>query len=233
MKKIFLSILAIAALTACSKSDVQYSDPAEIGFAPVSGNITKAAGKTGNLDESQKLGIWAYWDNDVETTNGLVGTPAYAGYTDNYLVNALFAKKGTSWGGDNVAYPWPVNGALVFSGYTTPNSVVLDNVTYDLSDDKMTFTSYSNDNEFDLCWFGRTASAYNYRAAGTAVPVSLSHALSWVSIAVYGDGVPVGNWTITSMSLNKVASAGTAICDGATKKATWGDVNIPTTAKSI
>jgi hypothetical protein len=130
----------------------------------------------------------------------------------------------TAWGGADEAYPWPVNGALVFAGYTTPGDAVLTTdtqVEYVLGTDVMTFKNYANTNEFDLCWFGRTASSYNYRATGQAVPVELSHALTWITVKVYGEGTPVGNWNITSITLANVVASGTATCDGATKKATW------------
>lgn len=229
MKKIFISLLAVAALAACTKSEVAYEAPGEIGFAPFTGNITKASGMSGELADDQKLGIYAFWDND-----GTAGTVSdFTAYNDNYLVNALFKQKTvttttgssvTAWGGANEAYPWPVNGALVFAGYTTPDDAVLTTdtaVEYLLAADVMTFKNYANTNEFDLCWFGRTASSYNYRATGDAVPVELSHALTWITVKVYGEGTPVGNWNITSITLANVVASGTATCNGATKKATW------------
>lgn len=233
MKKIFISLLAVAALAACTKSEVAYEAPGEIGFAPFTGNITKAEGKTGALSTDQELGIYAFWNKTVDLgTESSIAVPqdGYAAYNDNYLVNALFASKSGSWGGSPTGYPWPINGALVFAGYTTPGDAVLttDKVSYDLAADKMTFTGYTN-NEFDLCWFGRTANSYNYRASGTAVPVTLSHALSWISIAVYGEGSTIG-WKITSIEW-KVPTAGTATCVGTS--ATWDNLTIPTTATNI
>ena len=224
MKKIFISLFAVAALAACTKSEVAYEAPGEIGFAPFTGNITKASGMSGGLASDQELGIYAFWDND-----GTAGTVSdFTAYNDNYLVNALFEQKTvggvTAWGGADEAYPWPVNGALVFAGYTTPGDAVLATdtaVEYALATDVMTFKNYSNTNEFDLCWFGRTASSYNYRATGEAVPVKLSHALTWITVKVYGEGTPVGNWNVTSITLANVVNTGTATCNGATKKATW------------
>ena len=229
MNRIVLAITAVAALAACTKSEVQYEPAGEIGFAPFTGNITKASGMSGELDEDQELGIYAFWDND-----GTAGTISnFAAFNDNYLVNALFKQKTvtttagasvTAWGGADEAYPWPVNGALVFAGYTTPGDAVLTTdtqVDYVLGTDVMTFKNYANTNEFDLCWFGRTANSYNYRATGEAVPVELSHALTWITVKVYGEGTPVGNWDITSITLANVVASGTATCDGATKKATW------------
>ena len=229
MKKIVLTIMAVAAIAACSKSEVEYETSGEIGFAPFTGNITKAEGKAGALANDQELGIYAFWNKTVDLGNEssvAVLQDGYAAYNDKYLVNALFASKSGSWGGSPTGYPWPVNGALVFAGYTTPGDAVLTNdsaVKYDLATDIMTFTNYSNATEFDLCWFGRTANTYNYRASGTAVPVALSHALSWNSIAVYCEGTSVG-WTINSIEW-KVPTAGTAECVG--NSATWNNLIYP------
>ena len=226
-------MMAVAALAACTKSEVQYEPAGEIGFAPFTGNITKAVGKAGALASDQELGIYAFWNKTVDLGNeSSVAVPqdGYAAYNDNYLVNALFASKSGSWGGSPTGHPWPVNGALVFAGYTTPGDAVLaaGNVNYDLAADEMTFTNYTN-NEFDLCWFGRTANSYNYRASGTAVPVTLSHALSWISIAVYGEGSTIG-WKINSIEW-KVPTAGTATCVGTS--ATWDNLTTPATATNI
>ena len=240
MKKIFFSIVALAALAACSKSEVQYDDPQEIGFAAVKGNVTKATGLDGELDEAQELGVWAYWDKDgapeestTNTTDGVTTvTPIdYAKYNESYLENALFKNvEDNNWGAPTgVSYPWPVNGALVFAGYTTPGDVVLTTntaVEYALATDVMTFKNYANTNEFDLCWFGRTPNSYNNRTTGDAVTVELSHALTWVTIAAYGDETVAGSWKITSMTMDNVAISGTATCNGATKKATWAPLEI-------
>ena len=224
MKKIFISLVAVAALAACSKSEVAYEQPQEIGFAVVKDNVTKAGGMQGTLENTQELGIWSYWD--ATATAGSVTN--FGTYSDNYLVNALFAHNGSSWAGSPTGYPWPVNGALVFAGYTTPGDAVLPvyadgatttAVSYNLATDVMKFHNYENTSEFDLCWFGRTASSYNYRAEGTAVEVELNHALTWVSVAVYGESATVGNWTITGITLKSVPNKGTATCTGS--KATW------------
>lgn len=241
MKRIILAIAAITAIAACTKSEVTYEAPGEIGFAPVTGNITKASGIEGELDKEQELGIYAFWDKDLVLQKGenYVKVDNYGGYDDKYLVNALFAKKtATSWGGQDKGYPWPVNGALVFAGYTTPGDVVLTTgtsqdepgeVMYDLASDTMTFTDYNNSNEFDLCWFGRTAYSYNNRKNGDAIEIELSHALSWITIAAYAEGTAEG-WIITSMEW-KVPTSGTAECVGTT--ATWKSLNTPSTATDI
>ena len=43
MKKIIISMMAVAALAACSKSEVAFEQPDAIGFQVVTGKMTKAA----------------------------------------------------------------------------------------------------------------------------------------------------------------------------------------------
>lgn len=247
MKKIFLSLLAVAALASCTKSEVLYEAPQEIGFAPSSKNITKAAMSAGaGLQDTCKLGIWAFWNG----VNGTDESPVedYTKYNDVYLQNAQFINRKdnnnnstVNWGGEGVAYPWPTNGALVFAGYNKPNiglnlnCVVsysfLDNVTTtDINEsDQMTFENYVQSLDpaktFDLAWFGRTAASYNHRANGDAVSVVLSHALSWITIKVYGEGTTTtagSEWKIKKITLNDIANIGTGVCSGSgAGAATW------------
>lgn len=230
MKKIFISLVAVAALAACSKSEVAYEQPQEIGFAPAVKNVTKAA-MTGTLNTSDNLGIWAYWNG----VNGTVEANAtYAAYTDAYLANALFVNRtATAWGGET-SYPWPTNGALVFAGY---NKKVGDSFTAEYSGltlNTMTFKNYTQSNDlaktFDLCWFGKTAASYNNRANGDAVAVTMSHALTWLTINVKGDATtaPTGDgakpWRVTKATLlnvNTVGETGTCVFDAHKASATW------------
>ena len=260
MKKIFISLLAVAALAACTKSEVQYENQAEIGFAPAVKNLTKAAMPAGALNASQKLNVWAYWDQDGAVEDEVA---SYAAYTTPFLEEATFARKTTNggitaWGGDGVAYPWPVNGALVFSGYTIPTSAETSaegyDVSYTLGNDEMVFTNYTQSsntaNTFDLCWFNHTVGSHNNRATGTAVDVTLSHALTWITIKAYGVGTPVttdSEWKIKSLTLKNVVTVGTGTCVGTgVSKASWdlgttksdvtiftGSTNIPVEAAAF
>lgn len=248
MKKIIFSLLAAAALAACTKTDVTYDAPAEIGFAPATKNITKAAMTDGTLGKDEKLGVWAFWNYNESTAavtdqTGAIGTDnPYTAYSNTYLNDATFVCRtddGTNWGGGDgtnpVYYPWPTNGALVFAGYTKPTDTPSDfSVAYTLNDnsetqdvdesDVMTFTNFTQSSEtsktYDLCWFGRTASSYNNRSTGDAVNVTLSHALTWITIQVKGKSdtsLPVtASWKITDVTLNKVNTVGTGKCVGTT-----------------
>ena len=161
MKKIFISFVAIAALAACSKSEVAYDQTPEIAFAPAVENPTKAAMAAGTLltnNPDQQLGIWAYWNYD--------GSNLLGSHTISYLNDATFGKKGTgtAWGGVGYVYPWPNSGTLRFAGYTKFTSA--GTASYSgVSGNKITFADYTQANGFDLCWFG-TTEAYNYRSSG-------------------------------------------------------------------
>ena len=213
MKKIFISIVAIAALAACSKSEVAYEASAEIGFAPAVKNITKAA-MAGDLltnNPDQLLGIWAYWNYN--------GSPLLGSHEVSYLNDATFGKKTstlangnsvTAWGGVGYAYPWPTNGTLRFAGYTKPATA--ESVTYSgVANDNITFTNYIQTDGYDLCWF-KTTTEYNNRTTGDAIDVTLSHALAWLTFNIKGQGT-VG-WKINSIVLNDIASVGTGVCHG-------------------
>ena len=230
--------MAVAALAACTKSEVQYETPGEIGFAPAVENLTKAAMPAGDLASTQKLNVWAYWDQDGDVEDEV---DSYADYATTFLDEATFAQKTvngtTAWGGDGVAYPWPVNGALVFSGYTTPTSAETAangyDVTYTLSSDAMVFTNYTQSSNtastFDLCWFNHTVGSHNNKTSGQAVDVTLSHALTWITIKAYGVGTPVAKgseWRIKSIKLKEVETIGTGTCVGAgVDKATWTNLS--------
>ena len=214
MKKIFFSIVALAALAACSKSEVAYEASAEIGFAPAVKNVTKAAMAQGTLlayNPNQQLGIWAYWNYD--------GTEIIDTHSKSYLNDATFGKKDatlangdpvTAWGGVGYAYPWPTNGTLRFAGYTKPASA--ESVTYSgVTDDNITFTNYTQTDGYDLCWF-KTTPEYNNRTTGNAIEVTLSHALAWLTFNIKGQGTE--GWKINKIVLNDIASVGTGVCHG-------------------
>ena len=219
MKKIFISLLAVAALAACTKSEVALEDPAEITFAPAAKNITKAA-LSETYPTTQKLGVYANYSNDAPSANAVVGN-----YTTKFLNNVTFSHNGTAWGAGE---SWPSNGSLIFAGYAIPESGS-GTYAYDFASDKLTITNYTQSTDpaksFDLGWFNRTSASYNYRnSANTAVPVTLSHALAWVEIQVKGEGTTIGTnpWKIKSMTINNVANTGSAVCVGAgVEKAAW------------
>ena len=84
MKKIFISLFAVAALAACTKSEVAYEAANEISFAPVAKNITKGAVGTvngkGTYPTAQPLGVYANYGADAPSANATV-----VNYTTKFL----------------------------------------------------------------------------------------------------------------------------------------------------
>ena len=242
MKKIIISMMAVAALAACTKSEPVYEPAGEIGFTPVARNITKAAlGVVDNkYPEAQNIGVWANYDGTVAA----LSNPDYANkFKTAYIEDKQFTYHADvtpkSWAGVT-PYFWPTNGSLVFAGYsmTAPTTAGTDAPavgtarSYNFSTDEMTITGYTQSldpaSSFDLMWFGRTDKSYNYRNAATAVPVVFSHALSWITIKVIGEGTvldPNNTWAVTSVVVNGVNEKGNVSMVGAgANKATWTNV---------
>lgn len=241
MKKLFISLMAAAAVVACTKTNVDFEQPAEIGFSPVAGMISKAAITDGKYPTGQPIGIWSNYDGTVDPTVADASTsPDYVNnFKTAYLNNVKFVK-GTdteNWGGATPYY-WPTNGSLVFAGYSIPEGGDVNlNAKYNFATDEMTITDYvqslSTAKTHDLLWFGRTADSYNYRNAATAVPVEFHHALSWITIKVKGEGITLGTpkeglaekeniWAVKTVKLKSVINKGTATLTGADASWTLG-----------
>ena len=233
MKKIFFSLVAIAALAACSKSQVQYDDPSgEVGFAPVARNITKAA--LGVDDQTypstQNIGIWSNYDGDVvHGTTVNYSTQFSVAYIEDKQFTYHDDTNPVSWAGVTPYY-WPTNGSLVFAGYsmTAPTTAgteapaVGTSRSYNFSSDELKINGYTQSTDpsatFDLLWFGRTTTSFNLRNQAAAVPVEFSHALSWITINVIGEGAVLdadNTWAVTSVVINNVADKGNVTCVGA------------------
>ena len=235
MKKIFISFVALAAIAACSKTEVQYENSAEIAFAPAVKNITKAAINSGYPD--QPLRVFANYGELEPGTD--VTQDNIDEFETEFLKNAKFIKKTvevgnasiTAWGGEGDGYSWPNNGSLVFAGYAVPTTgTVGTSQTYDFTEDKLEIAGYTQstdtDNTFDLAWFGRTVKSHNNKTnPATTVNVTLSHALSWIEIQVKGEGTTIaeGNpWRIKTVTMNNVANTGNVACVGSgANHATW------------
>ena len=132
MKKIFISIVAVAALAACSKSEVAYEPTDEIGFSVVAGNITKSV-VDGNVYPTS-LGMYVF----AETTDN---TEAEA----NYILNGLFIHRDTKvegtdvWGG-STPYYWPNIKTLHFAGYSDAGNV---NGSYNCQTGVLSISNYT------------------------------------------------------------------------------------------
>ena len=108
MKKLFLSILAVATLASCTKDESFYTEQdSEIKLAPVASMLTKAVpgaidGTTYPADEH--FDVYAYWKNEGAGSKFTDGTTEYLGQPKaGYGVE--FVKKGDwFWGGATAYY---------------------------------------------------------------------------------------------------------------------------------
>lgn len=234
MKKIFISLLAVAALAACTKSEVQYEPAGEISFAPVASNVTKSvAGYEGDTFNG-------VFPTDVDLyvfANAIEGTYGAANVGTAYFANACFewaSGKGTEGSQDGVATAgayagnptryWPNVKSLIFAGYSDACGVE-KNATMDFAGNVLTIPSYTQNNASyteegtnDLMWFACDGTAYSKQA--DEVAAKMQHACSWITIKVAGDDNMVANGCkLNSLVVKSLAHTGSVACGAAA--ATW------------
>ena len=220
MKKIFFSLVALAALAACSKSEVEYTDQVEIGFAPVAHNVTKSVAglpTTDGHDETfpttQDLFIYA----NAQEQNA-AGALVNGSFPDVYFKKAQFEWRGDSniYDGTPAQY-WPNVKSLIFAGYSEAcNSASLTPVM-DFNANELTIAGYVQDNgasytdpgKNDLMWFPWDGASYSRRS--TAVNVTLKHACSWITVKVIGDATTGENYKLHDLTINNLYHKGTAL----------------------
>ena len=218
-------MMAVAALAACTKSEVQYETAGEIAFAPVAKNVTKSVagyeGETfdGVFPTNVNLYVFANASNDAGTAwDAPYFENAKFVYNESKDVNT--AVKG-AYEGDPTRY-WPNVKTLKFAGYSDACGVE-KNATMDFANNVLTIPAYTQDNATytaeganDLMWFSRTE-AYSKRS--NEIAAQMRHACSWITINVAGDDVTANNWTLKSLVVKTLKHSGSVDCGGAT--ASW------------
>ena len=246
MKKIFFSIVAIAALAACTKSEVAYEQPAEIGFAAVAGNMTKAAvdGTTFPTD----LNMYIY----ANTTGNTAAADYFAKAEFTYLggyntVNSTSSDTKAVWGGGSSSssrnpYYWPNVNKLHFAGFSKSGNVESATVAYDCAANTLSITGYTPGTGFDnegkpvandLMWFPSTEfeQPEGFGKNTTYVPVDMYHACSWITFLVKGDtvtGAEGTTYTLTSLNIANIDNTANVVCTGSatvTSESTVGSNN--------
>ena len=241
MKKIFFSLVALAALAACSKSEIAYEQTGEIAFSPVAKTVTKSVAgldTDGDFDGIFPTTIDLY----VFANAGEAGSTA-AAHDEPYFRNAKFkwAAGGSldsfdhdnnaetpsiptigAYAGDPTRY-WPNVKTLVFAGYSDACGLSKTTPTMNFVDNVLTIPAYVQDNATykaeganDLMWFPRTTP---YSKQTSEIVTNMKHACSWITVNVKGDGVTSSNWILNSLIIKGLAHTGTATCDD--EKATW------------
>ena len=225
MKKIFFSIVALAALAACTKSEVAYEQPSEIGFAAVAGNMTKAAvdGTTFPTD----LNMYIYANT---TTNDTADADYFAKAEFTYLsaYNAINTESSDTkpvWGGGSSSsnrnpYYWPNVNKLHFAGFSKSGNVTSATVAYNCTANTLSITGYTPTGaDNDLMWVPSTefTQAGGFGKNTTYVPVSMYHACSWITFLVMGDTVTGANnttYTLTSLNIANIDNTANVVCTG-------------------
>ena len=218
MKKIFFSFVALAALAACTKTEVAYDDtPQEIGFTAVAGNMTKSPVSGTAYPTTLNMYVNAFVNKDEITAD-----------TPDYFANVKFVNRKNNennptdkWGGDPAQY-WPNTTALKFSGYSISGNIGESNKgTYNPKTDVLSITGYepgtsSAEGANDLMWFPATT-PYNKSTGNNGVTAEMYHTCAWITFLVQGDAVTSleGNkYTITSLKINGVNMKGNVTCSG-------------------
>ena len=234
MKKIFISLVAIAALAACSKSEVEYEATGEIAFAPVARLNTKAAVTDTDYPDGLNMYVFA---------NAGTADAALSTFDEPYFANAEFAHgtHATDVFGGVTPYYWPNVKELIFSGYSKSGNTasLTPKPTYVKNGDgvwEINMTGYAptpgtataGDN--DLMWFPTTEESYGKPAsADFTVDVEMKHACSWVTINVKGDattGAYGTTWKILDLTIADLAQSGDVVLGAA---ATWKNLATGTT----
>ena len=215
MKRIVLTIMAVAALAACTKSEVQYEPAGEIGFAMVAGNITKAPVDGTVYPEKLNMYVNAYVHATTVPT------------APDYINNGEFEHRDDQvdgkevWGGINPYY-WPNEQTLHFSGYSKSGS--LTSASYNPNTDALTITGYAPGvgtglGANDLMWFPSTkyTEPNGYGKLTPCVPVNMYHTCAWITFVIQGDattGSSTSSYKITSLTMNNLDLTADVVCTG-------------------
>lgn len=243
MKKLVIAVLAIGAMAACTKSNIQYEQPEEISFQPVAKKATKAV--TGAIDGNayptgEDFNVWSWWTGKPAGT--LISELAndYEFNEGNTESNnpILYIKEGTftnrkdadnnptnTWGGKTTPYYWPTTGSLVFAGYSpapAEDEASRGTFKYDFKTQTFTVEGYTQSNDIsktvDLMWFDADES---YKKNG-AVNVTFNHALSWLEFRFNLTAGAPQNWMIYAVTLKGIETIGNFTAKtGASAPKTW------------
>lgn len=233
MKRIILAIAAITAIAACTKSEVTYEAPGEIGFNVVAGNITKAPATGTAMPEGLNMYVNAYVHADADPNT--VGTqfpdaPDYINNGEFKFREAVTDDDKTIklWGGEKQSYYWPNEQKLHFSGFSKSGNATDANASYSPETDILTINGYEPGKETglganDLMWFPSTihSKSAGYGKEGGSfpayVPVKMYHTCSWLTFRIQGDkttGKTGSSYAITSLKINGIDLVADVTCTG-------------------
>lgn len=213
MKRIVLTIMAAAALAACTKSEVAYEATAEIGFKAVAGNITKTAVDGEVYPTSLNMFVFAQTTDNTATTANYIANGEFVHRTDK--VN------GTDVWGGVTPYYWPNTKNLHFAGYSKSGNVTSATVAYNCQTDVLTIGGYTpgTGTDNDLMFFPstKTANSAGYDKTTDFVEVDMLHTCSWISFYVKGDevtGATGSTYKVTDLTITGIDATADLTCTG-------------------
>ena len=207
MKKIFFSLLAIAAFTSCAKTSEVEADGIEIKLSPIAKLQTKAnypGAVDGNTYPStEDFDVYAYW-KEVEAGDTFTDGTLYIQSDKEQNSGAPFTNRdGEYWGGVEM-YFWPKVGSLRFAAYS-PSHL---NVTHSQTNDTYSIVGYeqptATDKTFDFL-VAPTTPSYSMMTEADKVAVDFQHALSWITLKVKAkDAYAAQAFEIKKVTINKI-----------------------------
>lgn len=213
MKKSLFTILAMAAVVACTKTENVYNESQEIGFTPVSYKMTKAdqlGAVIGTaLPTQNDIVTYGYYQNDVNAGTELAN---FGTNPVSYIDGAKFVNESSTLWHGSPAYYWPKVGSLVFAGYT--GAAQNHPLTHSYSDNKFTAVDYvqthNTANTTDLMFSYLNGVSYNNNPSPAGgVPMVFTHALAWVEFKVVAASDEVSaRYKITSLVLENIKDKG-------------------------
>ena len=238
MKKLVIAALAIGAMAACTKSNVQYEQPGEISLQPVAQKATKAAvdGTFYPTNQAYNFNVWAVW---IDQSAGSVVNLNELQHVEYINQGTFAARDNFNWGGwngsEHFPYYWPSDGSLIFAGYSPasvkPETQEAGAPSFNYNFETKTFTAdnYIQSNDIseavDLMWFDFDGMSYSQNPSTTdpkGVPVQFQHALSWLTFKFNLNSVNTSDlWTITNVKLTGVENKGNFISNA---EPAWTDV---------
>ena len=203
MKKILFSLLAVAALASCAKTEDAYVESQnEIKMAPVTSYVTKTVYNAIDgikYPKAEEFGVWAYWDGK--------------GGDDVYIDNKVFTNKGIYWAVKADTYYWPKIGNLRFSCYS-PASVPGVSHYPDTDTFVVDYEQSSNTATTVDFMLSPITVPYNANTAAENVAVVFDHTLAWITLKVKAANADAEKaFTIHDLVINDVLTKGTLFTD--------------------
>ena len=228
MKKIAI-ILAVAALAACTKSEVAYETPGEIGFNVVGGNITKAVVDGTTYPEALNMYVYAETTTNTTTTADYINNAEFTYVKDVNNIKVWGGGSSNTQAGRHPYY-WPNVKKLHFAGYSKSGNVESITPTFSFGTTGSLSLKEYNPGEVtakganDLMWFPTTelTKEGGYSKNDPYVDVKMYHTCAWITFLVKGDEVTSNDasaYTVTSLTMTGIDKTANVTCSATTTTA--------------